>query len=301
MNCEKVRGKLALLLYGELPLDEEELVEAHLDGCGECRAARVRERALQDVLDRRELMPSPALLREARARLDAALGAEAARGRLWERVKSYFWLPPVGKPAGAVALLAIGFFAARLLPLGNLPGIDSAGVFDPNTARVRYVEPGQSGQVQIVVDETRQRVFSGRLDDARIRGLLMAAAKDPNNPGLRGESVEILKSQSEDGDVRNALLYALQHDSNVAVRLKALEGLQPYVAHPDVRKALSHTLLADDNPGIRTQAIDLLMNGNQQQHLVGVFQELMRKEDNGYIRLRCEKALHAMKASVETY
>jgi hypothetical protein len=28
---------------------------------------------------------------------------------------------------------------------------------------------------------------------------------------------------------------------------------------------------------------------------------LMRHEDNDYIRLRCEKALHAMKASVETY
>jgi hypothetical protein len=27
----------------------------------------------------------------------------------------------------------------------------------------------------------------------------------------------------------------------------------------------------------------------------------MMKEDNGYIRMRCQKALHEMNASIETY
>ena len=35
--------------------------------------------------------------------------------------------------------------------------------------------------------------------------------------------------------------------------------------------------------------------------MVGVLQELMRKEENGYVRMRCQKALRDMKASVDTF
>jgi len=252
-------------------------------------------------MDGQELAPAPFQLREARLRLDAALERERSRSNWLTHIKSWFIVPSVAKPAGAVALVALGFFAARLMPTGNLPGLQTAGIFDPNTARVRYVEPGQGGQVQIVVDETRQRVLSGRVDDAQIRGLLLAAVKDPSDPGLRVESVELLKGGSEDDEVRTTLINALKHDSNDGVRLKALEGLKPFAAHADVRKALSAALLADSNPSIRSQSIDLLMSNSQEQQLVGVLQELMRKEENSYIRLRCEKALHSMKASVETY
>ncbi len=302
MNCENVRKALPLLLYGELSFEDEERVEAHLDGCEACRAEQAREKALHRLLDDRELEPSLFELRDARMHLTAALGHERKRGGWWERLTAHFGIPSLLKPAGALALLATGFFGGRMIPSGMLPGIESAGMFDPSSARVRYVEPGQGGQVQIVVDETRQRVLSGRLDDARIRGLLLSAVKDPSDPGLRVESVNLLKGRSEDDDVRGALISALQHDTNAGVRLKALEGLKPYAAQADVRKSLSRALLSDDNPSIRAQAIDLLMkNGNQEQQLVGLLQQLMRTEDNSYIRLRCEKALHAMKASAETY
>lgn len=301
MNCNEIRARLSLMLYGELPFAEEETVESHLDSCPQCMAALDAERTLHAALDQSELEPSAALLRDSRLAVAAAIVSGGSRPGRWERLRAHFIVPSLGRPLGALALIAIGFLGARFTPLGNVAGVGSAGMFDPNTARVRYVEPGPGGEIQMVVDETRQRVVSGHLGDAHIRGLLLAAVKDPTDPGLRVESVEILKSQSGISDVRSALLVALQHDPNAGVRLKALDGLKRYAAYPDVRKALSQALLSDDNPGIRTQAIDLLMSANQESHLVGVFQELMRKEDNDYIRLRCEKALHALKASTETY
>jgi hypothetical protein len=301
MNCDEIRGRLSLLLYGELPFAEEEAVESHLDSCQECMAALDAERSLHSALDQSELEPSAALLRESRLAVSAAIVAGGARANWWERLRANFIVPSLGRPLGALALIAMGFLGARFTPFGNVTGVGSAAMFDPNTARVRYVEPGPGGEIQMVVDETRQRVVSGHLGDAHIRGLLLAAVKDPTDPGLRVESVEILKSQSGISDVRTALVAALQHDPNAGVRLKALDGLKRYASYPDVRKALAQALLTDDNPGIRTQAIDLLMSANQESHLVGVFQELMRKEDNDYIRLRCEKALHALKASTETY
>ena len=100
------------------------------------------------------------------------------------------------KPAGALTLVALGFGSARMLP-DRVPiggGFRRAGR-DGAASRVRYVEPASDGQVQIVLDETRQRMVSGGLDNPKIPGLLLSAAKDPSDPGLRAETVEILNSQ----------------------------------------------------------------------------------------------------------
>lgn len=300
MKCEELHNQIPLFLYGELAFDDEEAVETHLEVCEPCRAAVARERSLHSMFDSGELMPPPTLLHESRGRLESALAADRRRSTWWRTLLDGLQIQ-LPKPAGALALLTLGFFAAHFAPLNNLPGLGTAGFLSQPTARVRYVEPGRDGHVQIVVDEVRQRVLSGSLEDSQIRNLLLAAMKDPTDPGLRVGSLELLKSQSGDEDVREAFIYALQFDANSGVRLKALEGLRGAVRQPEVRQAFAHALLADDVPGIRTQAIDLLVGNSQDPQLAGVLQETMRKEDNDYIRLRCKKALHAMKASVGTY
>jgi HEAT repeats/Putative zinc-finger len=308
MTCEDVRKSLALMLYGEISFDDEEAVHTHLESCAECRLRLDRERSMHRALDERELDVSPFLLRECRQTLQASLAAEPARhgllARFWYELRQIFelpWMPRFARPAGAVALVALGFFGARVMPMLTQAGVNTASMLSPSNARVRYVQPGPDGQVQLVVDEMRQRVISGNVDDQRIRAFLLEAAKDPTDPGLRVESVDLLKSQLASDDVRGALLAALQHDPNAGVRLKALDGLRPYAAQADVRQALAHVLLTDNNPGLRTQAIDLLTKNSPEQQLVGILQELMHKEDNSYIRFRCQKALHQMNASVETY
>ncbi len=307
MTCEDVRRSIPLVHYGETSFDEEEAVHAHLGGCEACRAEFERERTLHQMLDERELDVSPFLLRRSRDELAGRIAAERERSSQswWAGLRHAFenttWVPAVVKPAGALALLAMGFLAART-PIGSsIGGFQSAGLVDPANARVRYVEPGPGGKVQLVVDETRQRVISGELNDVRIQTLLVMAAKDPSDPGLRVESVQILNNRTESDDVRKTLVAVLQHDANDGVRLKALEGLKAYSSQPEVRKALAQVLLTDKNPGLRTQAIDLLTQNSNEEHVVGVLQELMNREQNGYIRLRCEKALRQMKASVDTY
>jgi HEAT repeat protein len=150
------------------------------------------------------------------------------------------------------------------------------------------------------VEETSQRTLSGATKDEPIRRLLLSAARDSADPGVRVESMEILKASAATTEVRHALIYALEHDSNPGVRLKALEGLKDFAQERETRKALTQALLADNNPGIRTQAIDLLVQ-NKEPAMVGVLQELMQKEDNNYVRLRCRKALLEMNASAEPF
>lgn len=307
MKCEEARITFPLFLYGELSFEDEERLEIHVDECGECREALAREKALFRSLDAAELVPSEELLEDCRAGLHARLAhVESTRLSWWDKFRQGFsihfhFAPGWGQVAGAAAMLALGFFGAHFAP-GSLGGSwRSAGVAgEPVTSRVRYVEPVAPGKVQIVLDETHQRVLSGSLEDPSIQRFLLTAAKDPSDAGLRVESVDLLRNKSQSAEVRSALLYAVQHDPNAGVRLKALDGLKDFSADPETRQVLAQVLLKDDNPGVRTQVIDLLTQ-HHTNAMVGVLQELMEKENNDYIRMRCQKALHEMNASVETY
>ncbi len=317
-NCAAVKDQFALYLYGELPFDEEERVESHLDGCAECGKALERQREVQVALDNIGIEPAPSLLRSCREELHMRLAEESqpiARHGWWEQFTDMLtgrasysgWL----KPAGALTLLALGFGAARLIPPGAFGsgGPLQMGVMEPSASRVRYVEPASDGKVQIVLDETRQRIVSGALGDQKIQVLLFSAAKDPSDPGLRAESVEILNSDAHSSDVQNALVFAMLHDQNSGVRFKAMEGLKPFAQQTNVLSALTQVLLTDTNPGMRTQAIDLLTKGLNQDNpamsydrqVIGAMQELMQRENNAYVRQRCKTALESVKASTETY
>jgi HEAT repeat protein len=114
------------------------------------------------------------------------------------------------------------------------------------------------------------------------------------------ESVDLLKSRADSGEVRDALLNAIAHDPNAGVRLKALEGLKALAGDAGVRKTLSEALLSDESPAVRMQVVDLLVQ-QRDDSMVGVLQDLVQKEDNSYVRLKCEKALKDMNASIGTF
>jgi len=327
LSCEAVRTQLGMVLYGELSFDEEEVVDRHLEGCAECRTALVHEREVHAAFDQVEVEPPASLLWESRQRLQEQIAAAQAVGSRpagwFDQIVDSLTLRPSSnsgwlRSAGAMALLAIGFLGARVAP--NLgPQIAGMSLADPGAQRVRSVEPAANGGIQIVLDETRQRVISGHLDDQNIRVLLLSAAKDPSDPGLRYETVGILNDRAQASEVRDILIYALEHDENAGVRLKAMDGLKPFVTQPEVRKALTGVLLSDGNPGMRTQAIDLLtqgvgestsnttsnttgaLPGNLDRDVIGTLQELMNRENNAYVRQRGQRVLQLVNASSETY
>jgi hypothetical protein len=307
ITCDEARSQFWLLQYGELTLDQEERVEAHLEGCADCRARLEREKDLFAAFDGVTAEPSPSLLRQCRADLAARLESQPAPSQpspagWWEQFTHSLTGGMVLRPAGALALMALGFLAARLMPAWlNTP---SLGVAEAGINRVRDVRADPDGSVRIVVDETRQRTLSGGLDDSRIRGLLLEAARDPNDAGLREQSLSLLNARAQSTDVRDALLYALRHDQNAGIRLNAMQGLKGFVSEPEVRGVLSQALLSDPNPGVRMQAIDLLTDGsagNMDRQIVPTLQEMMLHEDNTYLRQRSQKILETLNASTEIY
>jgi hypothetical protein len=295
MNCESI-GKLAdLYLYGELAGQEEEDFEQHLHGCYTCRAELERRSALHRGFDSLSIAPAPALLSECRRALFQAKAVHKAPSPWMALFAS--WRQPIG----ALALVALGFFSSRLTVREPGLGVNMASLAgEPIASTIRSVQPDSLGHVRIALDETRRRMISGSLSDGNIERLMLAAARDGDNDGLRVESMELLKGHAASADVRDALLTALRNDPNPGVRFKALDALKGTVSQPEVRKTLSYVLQNDQNPGVRIAAIDLLTL-RQDADMVGMLQKLVTKESNSYVRQRCEKALEEMNASVGTF
>jgi hypothetical protein len=300
MTCEAAQKAIPLYLYGELPAEIEENVEAHMAECGLCQSDLDRYREFAAAVNHHELEPSLDLLVECRQALAVQMRneLEIPKASFWTRIFGF----PVNNfriPVAAMALLAMGYFAGRTPQMASLvPGTapNQAGMI----STVRSIQPNPAGGVLISVDDTQRRVISGGLTDENIRRLLLAGMREQSNPGVRVESVTVLKGLAGSDDVRMALLDALQHDPNAGVRLKALEGLQLFTHESNVRQALTTVLMSDLNPGVRIQAIDLLTS-RRDDSIVGVLQNVVRKDENDYVRLRCERALQEMHASVGTF
>ena len=318
MTCDSASNLIPLYYYGELPADDEDALETHLTACAACATELEKQRKLAAAFDLRHASVPAALLDDCRADLMAAIAGGAPRAVIpakgpWtlflEALASTFsGLGRLRQPLGATALVALGFMAAKITP-GVLPGLalhrTGSGITTSSVAgddvfsTVRSVQPDRNGKVQIAFDETHRRVVEGSLGDQSIQQLLLAAVREQDS-AVRVESVEMLKGHAESSEVRDALLNAVKNDANPGVRLKALEGLKPLAGDPQVRKTLAQVLLTDDNARIRMQVADLLV-AHRDDSLVGTLQSVMQHEDNDYVRLKIEKALKEMNASVGTF
>jgi len=195
--------------------------------------------------------------------------------------------------------VAIGFLVAKFT--GTTPQVATNG--QPNSgevyATVRSVQPDAGGRVQIAFDETRRRTMSGALDNPNIQQLLRTGAHD-ENAAVRYESVGLLKDLAASSEVRDILLDRVLHDSNAGVRLRSLDILKPMAGDPQVLKTLAQVLRSDDNDAVRYKAVDLLM-AHRDGATVGVLQDMVQKEGDDTIRLKLEKALKEMNASIGTF
>src|SRR5438874_6049117 len=107
MTCDSAGEQMDLYLYGELASQHEEELEQHLHDCQACSARLERRKTLHRGFDELRMTAPPHLLVECREALFSAKPV---------RKKPPFWKVFSGmlRPAGALALMAMGFFSARL-------------------------------------------------------------------------------------------------------------------------------------------------------------------------------------------
>ncbi len=309
MKCEWVRENIVFQVYGELPDDARHELEQHIARCADCALELKAEQDFHAMLAQdRASDPSPNLLASSRMRLQEALET-TQQGSLWNRLAfdPAHWLRQVRfSPALASVILILGFAAGigttyrlygpRTGTTGILPIANNVSGNIPTEASISGIDsvtpvPG-TDQVTIKYNTVNTQEAQGSLNDQKIQQLLLYAARNNYNSGVRVDSVDLLAQRSSEMQVREALIYALQNDTNPGVRLKSLDALGTYVkSDTNVRDAILRALVNDTNSGVRIEALRLIEPVKADGSVRGVLMALAAKDTSTYIKSQARTML----------
>lgn len=307
MKCEWVRENIVLHVYGELADDARHELEQHIARCADCALELRAEQNFHELLsEERAEEPTPNLLASSRMRLQEALET-APQGRWWQRLAfdPTHWLRQIRfSPALASAILILGFaggvgatYKLYGTPHVNTPGVQVADTTPPpvgvSIAGIDSITPVPgTDQVAIKYNTVSPAQYQGSLNDQQVQQLLLYAARNNFNSGVRVDSVDLLAQRSSDLQVREALIYALQNDTNPGVRLKSLDALGNYVkTDTNVRDAVLRALVNDSNQGIRIEALRLIEPVKADGSVRGVLMALASKDQSTYIKSQARTIL----------
>jgi len=309
MKCTEFEQLSLLYIYDELASGERADFEAHLGVCATCRAGLEKvqrlHRALQECPE-----PAPDLLARCRLMLDDALDREQLGWRAM--LRAWFGSPGplrASRAAALAALVVTGFVLGwtlrpRASSLQPVTSAAPASSFDLGNDRIRNIsqvaQDPHSGGVRITLDAERRITMEGSLDDPRIREVLVNAVKSYDNPGIRRDTLDVLRAKPEDPSIREALMFAL-HDGNPGVRLAALNTVNHMECWHDTHEALLKVVEKDPNVGVRTTAIDALVEHLEEEGadeaVMTALEKLASADPNPYVRMRCLAALRKLQGS----
>jgi hypothetical protein len=303
MKCEWVRENITLHVYGELADDARHELEQHVERCADCAAELKAEQAFHALLSQeRAEEPTPNLLAASRMRLQEALET-TEQGRFWHRLAfdPANWLRQVRfSPALASAILILGFaggVGTSYKVLGHQPTTTTSGTAatpaEASITGIRSItQDPATNTVNIQYDTVTTQKAEGSMNDQRIQQLLLFAARNNYNSGVRMDSVDLLTQKPDVSQVREALVYALRYDTNPGVRLKALDGLGGFVKNDTrVRDVVLEALVNDSNPGVRTEALRLIEPVKADGSVRGVLMTLAAKDQSQYIKSQARTML----------
>jgi hypothetical protein len=303
MKCEWVRENITLHVYGELADDARHELEQHVERCADCAAELKAEREFHRLLSQEQAAePAPNLLAASRMRLQEALET-AEQGRFWHRLAfdPANWLRQVRfSPALASAILILGFAGGvgtsyKVIARPS-QGVTTGAAPTPAEASITGIQsvtqqPG-TDQIDIKYSTVSTQEAQGSMNDQRIQQLLLFAARNNYNSGVRMDSVDLLTQKPDVSQVREALVYALRYDTNPGVRLKALDGLGRFVKDDTrVRDVVLEALVNDSNPGVRTEALRMIEPVKADGSVRGVLMTLAAKDQSQYIKSQARTML----------
>jgi hypothetical protein len=304
MKCEWVRENIVLQVYGELADDARHELEQHVSRCADCAAELKAEQEFHAMLAQdRAADPTPNLVAASRMRLQEGLET-VKQGSFFSRLAfdPANWLRQVKfSPALASAILILGFVGgvgstykiygtrAPQPGPGPTPPIPAAASIAGIDSVIQ--QPG-TDQISIKYNTVSTQEAQGSLNDEKIQQLLLYAARNNYNSGVRVDSVDLLAQKTGDMQVREALMYALQNDTNPGVRLKSLNALGNYVKNDtNVRDAVLRALVNDGNSGVRIEALRLIEPVKADGSVRGVLMALAAKDQSTYIKSQARTML----------
>ncbi len=299
MNCEWIKNNTSLYVYDELADDARHEFEMHCQRCTGCAKNLEAERAVFSLMSVGDAVeePSASFLAASRMKLQEAL-EHTEQDRSFSRYFdiSHWFTQMKFAPALALSLMTVGFlggsFATWNIAKSNsdikapVDRFENPDVASASIAGIRAItKDPATNKVTIQYDTLAPQQVEANLDDPKVQQLLLYAAKNNANSGVRMDSVNLLTANPQQQPVRQALIFSLKYDTNPGVRVKALEGLAPFVKDDiAVRDALIEALLNDQNLGVRTMAIQSLAAVKADGSVRSTLEALAERDQNTYIK-----------------
>lgn len=305
MNCDWIKENVVLFIYDELPDDARFEFEQHVQRCIGCRRELDAAREFKSDMSAYPVQDiSPNFLTSNRMALQESLEHAQQQRSGWGMFVFDFagWMHQIKlAPALTAALLIIGFAGGvtATYSIVSKPPIQDGPDGKPSVANIAGIESidqqANSNRVTIKYDTLSPQTLEASTDDPRVQQLLLLAARNQRDAGVRLGSIDILGKQPEDNAVREALIYALRYDRNPGVRLKALDGLKGYVKDDvHVRDAVLEALMHDTNAGVRAEAIGLLDPVKADSSVRDTLRVLAERDQNKFIRSESKRYLASM-------
>ena len=303
MNCREYRNQIILLLYEELPEDDHNGLEAHLQQCDGCRHAMEEEKGFHAVLSSDTStweVPSDLLVESRRGLADELDRIEVKRS--WWRVPTFSVVFTPMRLLESATLIALGLALGVFVTRGGSAAPEQSASSDyadyansaaaaismipvnGSVSNLRIVSTDASGRVEFAGDVIQPLRFQGQMEDETTQRLLFSAVQDSSNPGSRLQALETLAQKPTEPSVKELLIQTLLHDEEVGLRLKALEILIPFAGEEMVQAAFMQVLKGDPHSGIRAGAIDALKPFVNNPTTVNQIQQATKDDDNPYIR-----------------
>jgi len=298
---------LPLYAADETSAEETRSIQAHLEGCPDCRQKLAELEKLAKALQQAAPSQGPDdMLYALRSRLALQLQREA-RPRRQPQLR----LRPSLQWALAVLLLVAGFGAGRFT--GKTPRADSAvlqqlltanqtvstaqGAIDPYLNAVEKVKyDPATGLVEIQYNTINNVSYRAATDNPVIRQMLRQAVTEEQNPSARLNAVRTMqaiaiKEQGLDTDLLTAIEYLLQKEQNQGVRLMALKVLKSVPMNEAIKHMLLRVLLYDQNMALRIQAFETLTGRAAPDAELEKVLHAAKSDTSTYIRFKAEAML----------
>jgi hypothetical protein len=246
-TCDRVQQRLPEYWAGTIAVKDHREIDQHLETCAECKAEADQLGRLWNNLD---LLPVEAPRQQVRTRfyemLDAyrsgieESAAAAASKRSW-----FSWVLP-WQLAGAMAMLAVGFFAGR-----------------------QFMATPEGGSAKKPDDITQIAQLRGEVNSMRQMMALSLLQQQSATDRMRGVNYayRVDKSNSE---VVAALLETVKTDPSVNVRLAAVDAFKNFASNSSARRGLLESVAQQDSPMVQIAIIELLVDLNDQTAVKGL-------------------------------
>ena len=306
-KCENIQVLIWQAVYDELPSDQQQLLENHLQSCSECQLEyeeTVNTKKL--LMEKIQITPTDVQLQSSRAELHQRL-LLLSQPRLQRNWFSKFWeiisldFAPSWRFATAVALLFLGILIGNFYSRTGSKEYYSyqqqiSDLLESNISNIESIQydPG-TRQISIELNTLKDVTIRGDIEKPEIQQLLAHSIVNEERPNIRLKTVRALEQTKSlnDNSIR-ALSELIDKEENTGIRLKAVKLLASIPITPSIKEmlaqVLARVLLNDSNSAIRIEAfkgLSKIDNGS----IIPVLFDAAKDDSSEFIRAKAKQIL----------